>query len=119
MVRGLAVLPSLQPWKRLRLSPAPCVEATVTVQDAPFDQPSVAGVVDGPGEHPDPDTVNAMPEGLLLICTASPASESVITQPSYQPRKPPDDSHDGEELLPASTIDGGASAIALSESVPV
>jgi hypothetical protein len=89
------------------------------VQDAPFDQPSVAGVVAGPGEQPDPETANAIPEGLLLICTASPASESVITHPSYQPLNPPDDSHEGEELLPASTIDGGARAIALSESVPV
>ena len=100
------------------MSPEPCVDATLTVHEAPFDQPSDAGVVAGPGEQPDPETVKAIPDGVLFICTARPTSDNVITQPSYQPFGVPEESHEGESLLPARTIDGGASAIALSESVP-
>ena len=103
----------------LRVSPVPCVELKLIVQEAPLFQLSVAGVAHEPGEHPDPEAVNGTPDGLLVICTERAVSDKVITQPSYKPLKPPEGSHDGEELLPARMIEDGVTASPVSDSVPV
>ena len=80
---------------------------------------SVAGVVADAGEHPAPERANGTPAGVLFICTDRAVSLIVMTQPSYQPLKPPDGNHEGDELLPARMIDDDVTARPVSDSVPV